>query len=372
MKSFDAKVLTHIENSGLIVDGDKVLIAVSGGADSVALLHVLISIRRELNLDLAIAHLNHCARGIDSDEDAQFVLNLGKTLGIKTFIKKIDVSKEKLFLKTSFQESGRILRRKFLESTSNEIGANKIALGHIADDQVETFLINLIRGSGLKGLGGMSEQNGPYVRPLLNCFKNEIIEYLHSRGVEHRFDKSNAKKDYLRNRIRLDLIPNIEKNFNPKFKENLLSTVDIIRDDDKFLSDSLVPIFNDVSEVNTDLDQIFQISIPRFLDQALSTQRRLLRHAIYMVKGDLRCHSFSHIKSIIQDYKDKKVNILILNAKFFGSGLNLQMTDDIIIYHRMDKELEKQVIGRGQRLGRTGQLNVHYLCYKTELAENYK
>jgi tRNA(Ile)-lysidine synthase len=303
MKSLDSKILENIENSGMFGNGDKVLIAVSGGADSIALLYLLADLKERLGIDLAIGHLNHSARGDESDEDAQFVSRIGTSLGIKTFIEKIDVSNEQKKLKTSFQESGRIVRRKFLESTLDAIGGNKIALGHIADDQVETFLINLLRGSGLKGLGGMDQINGFYVRPLLNCFKSEIHEYLLQRGLKHRFDKSNSKKDYLRNRIRLDLIPNIEKNFNPNFKENLLGTIDIIRDEDNYLKDSIDSIFKNVLMPDAGLDESFdkslRLSAPKILDYPASIRRRLLRHAINLIKGDLRSYTFSHIQSII-------------------------------------------------------------------------
>lgn len=300
MKRLEAKVLDNINSSRMFIPGDKVLIAVSGGSDSIAMLHLLFGLKDSLKIDLAIAHLNHSARGAESDEDAQFVVKTGASLGVKTFIKKIDVSQEQLKLKTSFQESGRILRRKFLETTLNKIDGNKIALGHIADDQVETFMINLLRGSGLKGLGGMSDINGSYVRPLLSCFKSEILEYLKLQGFEYRFDKSNAKKDYLRNRIRLDLIPNIQKDFNPSFKESLLTTINIIRDEDKYLTDSIASIFKDVAISNTDTAKGVKISISSFFNYPLSVQRRFLRHAIFLVKGDLRSQSYSHIQSIIK------------------------------------------------------------------------
>ena len=326
MKSLDARVLDSINSSRMLLPGDKVLMAVSGGADSVAMLYLLFGLKNSLGIDLAIAHLNHSARGVESDEDAQFVVKIGASLGLKTFIEKIDVSKEQEILKTSFQESGRILRRKFLESTLNKIGGNKIALGHIADDQVETFLINLLRGSGLKGLGGMSDINGSYIRPLLTCFKSEILEYLKSQGLKYRFDKSNAKKDYLRNRIRLGLIPNIEKEFNPNFKENLLTTIDIIRDEDKYLTDSIASIFEDVSQSNTDMDEGLKISVSLFLGYPLPIQRRLLRHAIYLVKGDLRSQSFSHIQSIIKIM----ANGVTGKEIYLPSGLVAKIDDDYL------------------------------------------
>jgi tRNA(Ile)-lysidine synthase len=300
MKSFEARVLEDIKNSESLLSGDKVLIAVSGGSDSIALLHTLVGLREKLKIDLTIAHLNHSARGVESDEDSDFVLDLGNSLKIETFIEKIDVASEQKSLKTSFQESARILRRKFLESTLEKIGGNKIALGHIADDQVETFLINLLRGSGLKGLGGMSNISEVYVRPLLNCFKAEILDYLKSQKLEYRFDQSNAKIDYLRNRIRLDLIPNIEKDFNPNFKENLLTTIDIIQDDDKYLTDQIATIFGEVAQNNKTKEEGLKISIPKILDYPLAIKRRLLRHAIYQVKGDLRSFSYLHIQNIIK------------------------------------------------------------------------
>jgi len=184
------KVKKAIISGRLIGRGDKILMAVSGGPDSVAMAHVLNELKRDLMFDLFMGHLNHGARGKDSDEDAEFVLSLGKEMAIDTFVEKIDVEKERKRLKLSFQEAARNQRQLFLESLLNKLGADKIALGHTADDQVETVLINLFRGSGMKGLCGMEPVRKNYIRPLFDCYKSEIIQFLQSRNLKYREDKS--------------------------------------------------------------------------------------------------------------------------------------------------------------------------------------
>ncbi len=300
MDNLTVKVKKLITDSRMLLPGDKVLMAVSGGSDSIAMAYILARLREELEIDLSIAHLNHNARGVASDEDAQFVLALGQSLGVETFIDKIDVASERPRYKTSFQETARILRRQFFESAMAKFKGNRIALGHIADDQVETFLMNLFRGSGLRGLTGMSHINGFYIRPMLGCFKYEILEYLSSQGLLFREDKSNAKKDYLRNRIRLDLIPHLEKSYNVNFKQNILETVNIIRDEDNYLSEFIENIFIEISRPSSDKAQCVELIVPLLKDYPLAIQKRLIRHAIYRVKGDLRKISSRHVQDVIK------------------------------------------------------------------------
>jgi tRNA(Ile)-lysidine synthase len=290
--------------SRMIVPGDKVLIAVSGGPDSVMLLYLLNDIREEFGIDLCIAHMDHMARQQESQEDARFVKELGEKLGLETYIEKIDVLKEKEILKTSFQETARILRYRFLLSTMKRANATKLALGHNADDQVETILINLIRGSGLKGLGGMPESRGEIIRPLIECTRTEIEDYLAARGLESRIDRSNASKKYLRNRIRHELIPTL-KNYNENITSNLLETAKIIRDDDHCLDEHSRLIYEQITVPQMDAN-VVELDREQFNRQPLGYQKRLLRQAIFNIRGNLRRISTVHIQQIIELFKSAK------------------------------------------------------------------
>ena len=183
----------------------RVLVAVSGGPDSVVLLHLLNRYKRESsNRVIAIAHLNHLSRGVDSNKDSDFVVALGKSLGVETFVEDVDVSFLSRKKKTAFQELARIIRYDFLERISKKWRADLIALGHNSDDQAETFLINLLRGSGLRGLTGIRSRRGNYIRPLRDCSRYEIENYISNLGLHFCLDSSNQEKCYLINKIRLD------------------------------------------------------------------------------------------------------------------------------------------------------------------------
>ena len=213
----------------------RILIAVSGGPDSVVLLHLLNKYKLESpNYTLAIAHLNHLTRGVDSNKDSDFVVGLGKALGVETFVEYVDVALLSSKKKTSFQESARIIRYEFLERISKKWNANLIALGHNSDDQAETFLINLLRGSGLRGLTGIRSRRGNYIRPLCDCSRYEIENYISAQGLQFRLDNSNKEKYYLRNKIRLDLIPTLEL-YNSNIKNSLVSTSRLLADDEDYM-----------------------------------------------------------------------------------------------------------------------------------------
>ncbi|MCH7622983.1 MAG: tRNA lysidine(34) synthetase TilS [Nitrospinae bacterium] len=292
--------------SRMISPGDKVLVAVSGGPDSVCLLYLLKEMQEEFRFDLSIAHMDHMARGEESAEDARFADELGKKLGLETFIARVDVRKENEILKTSFQEAGRILRYRFLESTLERIQGTKLALGHTADDQVETFLINLLRGSGLKGLAGMPETRGAVIRPLIDCTRAEIEAYLAGRNLDYRVDTSNAGNQYLRNRIRHELLP-VLKTFNQNIASNLQETAKIIRDDDQCLTDQTRLLYREMVVPLANEDGGVELDRVKFNQQPPAYQKRLLRQAICQIQGNLRRITAKHIQKIIELFDDSRV-----------------------------------------------------------------
>lgn len=283
----------------MISPGDKALVAVSGGTDSVVLLRLLQLLADDFKLELCLVHLNHKARGADSDKDAEFVSRLGDQLGLETIIESCDVKKEQKTFKTSFQETARILRYRFFESALRKTGGNKVALGHTADDQVETVLMNFLRGSGLKGLAGIPPVRGCFIRPLIECYRAELTDFLNDQGLKFRSDSSNANKNYLRNRVRLDLIPLLENEYNANIKSNLLETSKIFRDDEDSLAAVLEEKFKECKvagekgkEAALDLNQLRQ--------ENAGLRKRLIRKAIQWVKGDLRSVSSRHVQRTIE------------------------------------------------------------------------
>ncbi len=288
----------RIAVSRMIPCGDLVLAAVSGGPDSVCLLHLLNDLKEAGGFTLSVAHFNHRTRGGESDADANFVQTLAGRLGLPIHIGSADVRRERADLKTSFQEAARILRSRFLESTRQRIGAHRLALGHTADDQAETLLMHLLRGSGLKGLGGMPEVRGAIVRPLIDCSREEILEYLRSRGLDWRTDSSNLAPDYLRNRIRLQLIPEMQR-YNPKLRARLTETARILREDESFLTEHTETLFAQIARPLAG-GQGVAFERGRFAKQHAAMQKRLLRRAVAGIAGSLRKIGAVHIEEALQ------------------------------------------------------------------------
>ena len=280
----------------------RVLVAVSGGPDSVVLLHLLNKYKIvSSNRALAIAHLNHMSRGVDSNKDSDFVVGLGKALGIETFVEDVDVALLSSKKKASFQEFARIIRYDFLERISKKWCADLIALGHNSDDQAETFLINLLRGSGLRGLTGTRSRMGNYIRPLCDCSRYEIENYISTQGLQFRLDNSNQEKYYLRNKIRLDLIPTLES-YNSNIKNSLVSTSGLLADDEDYLEKKVEMAMGQV-EFDVKDDNFASLDVNLFNSQHPALQKRLIRQAILVAKGDLRSISVRHVLKIIQMMK---------------------------------------------------------------------
>src|SRR3989339_2008737 len=215
------KVLQAVKEYGLIRKFDRIVLGVSGGPDSIALLYCLLALKEEYRLTLHIAHLNHMLRPKDSVKDAEFVRLLAKKLGLACAIKKVNLKGLK---KGSLEEAARKARLDFFLDTAKRIKADKIALGHTLDDQAETVLMRLLRGSGLLGLSGILPKRDilgfTVIRPLLGIKRKEIENFLKAKRIIPRVDASNLDQAYFRNRIRHKLLPGLEK-YNPNIKEVL-------------------------------------------------------------------------------------------------------------------------------------------------------
>jgi tRNA(Ile)-lysidine synthase len=285
-----------ITKHNLLEKKDKVLLAFSGGLDSTGLLAVFLELREEWLLDLFLGHFNHLLRP-RADEDEQFVRNVAQKHALPLFVASEDVRSFAKEMRLNLEEAGRMLRYDFLLQTAQKIGGAKIATGHTLNDQAETFFLRLMRGSGLKGLGCISPVvERQIIRPLLSVEKKDIAEYVQKNGMVFRDDESNLDQNFARNKIRLDLIPYIQENFEPKIVHQIGKIVTILQDEETLLKkwtnhEAKKTVFLDNEEVRLDLENL--LTLPRGL------ARRVVRDFIQEIKGNLREISFEDVESIL-------------------------------------------------------------------------
>ncbi|HYP14525.1 MAG TPA: tRNA lysidine(34) synthetase TilS [Bryobacteraceae bacterium] len=276
----------------MLSSGQRVGVAVSGGADSVCLLHILNKIAPELGCSLQVIHLNHGLRGAESDEDAEFVTQLALQLGLPILREAVDLRATA----GNLEEAGRQARLSLFRRLVQEQLVDRIATGHTMNDQAETVLYRLIRGSGTAGLAGLHPVAGTLVRPLIGCKRSEVEQYARAQGLSWRTDSSNLDLRFARNRIRHQLLPNILEDHNPSVVEVLAATANVARDEHAFWE----------AEIDRSSAELFEISANAVLFRAdefcrlsPAIQRRLLRRAIELVKGDLRTIGVVHIEQML-------------------------------------------------------------------------
>jgi tRNA(Ile)-lysidine synthase len=292
-----AKLLQTIPKHGMFSPGDRVVVAVSGGPDSVALLHALHSLRDELGISLHVAHLNHGIRGKEADEDAVFVAEMAARLDIPCSIEKADVPAIRKSLRLSVEEAARNVRYEFLDRVADSVGAARIATAHTADDQAETVLMNLIRGAGADGLAGIPPVRGRYVRPMLEVTRAEVESYCKDSDLPCRIDASNLRPDYRRNRIRLELLPLLQDQYNAGVKSALASTAEIMHEESGLLTQLATAVYQ-CAEIVSDPGQVV-LEVTQLSAAHLALRRRCIRMAIEAVKGDLKDVAFRQVERII-------------------------------------------------------------------------
>lgn len=220
------EVLNTIKKYNLIESGDRIVIGVSGGPDSILLLHILNELKKELDFEIFVAHINHMLRE-EADEETEYVIDFCKKLNIECFVKRIDVVEIANNLKRGTEETGRKIRYEFFNEVLEKTGSNKIATAHNNNDKVETILMNILRGSGTAGLKGIeAKRDNMYIRPLIEITREEIEKYCIENKLNPKIDKSNSENIYTRNKVRNVVIPYIKKEFNP----NILKTINRLSD----------------------------------------------------------------------------------------------------------------------------------------------
>ena len=234
--AFEDKVLETIKKYKMIENGDKVVIGVSGGPDSMSLLNCLYSLKDKLKIEIYVAHINHMIRA-EADEETEYVKEFCSRKGIEFFCKKIDVEKEAKSLKIGTEEAGRNVRYEFFEEVAQRVGASKIATAHNSNDNAETILMNLLRGTSVSGLKGIEKvRDGKFIRPIIECSRHEVEEYCEKENLNPKYDKSNAENIYTRNKVRNLLIPFIQKEFNPNILEGINRLSNLAAEQESFLN----------------------------------------------------------------------------------------------------------------------------------------
>jgi tRNA(Ile)-lysidine synthase len=302
----------------LLMQGNLV-VGVSGGADSLALLHALCTLRGDnARATLHVAHLEHGVRGSESSADADFVAGIAQSWGLNHTVKHADVPALAKKYRLSTEDAARRVRYTFLASLAEELNAT-VTVAHTADDQAETVLMSILRGSGLAGLAGMQplsnvplstpgDTQGDGVtptplsvrvfRPMLSIWREEVIEYCTEHGLRARMDATNLELTYMRNRVRLDLLPLMQARYNPAIKQHLYNLAEIVSADESLLESLIGEAWESVASYDPNFETV-RVHMARFAGLHLAMQRRIARRAIEMAAGTLEGITFQHVTATV-------------------------------------------------------------------------
>lgn len=328
------KAIRTIERYGMLRGGERIVASVSGGPDSVALLHFLIEIATGMDLTLSVFHLDHMIRGTASARDAEFVKALADEAGLPSRVVALDVANEPSARGQSPQEAARTIRLERLLDYAEEWRADRVATGHTADDQVETFLMRVVQGAGLTGLAGIPPVSGPLIRPLIEVWRFEVEDFLAARGAESRLDRTNLEATYLRNRVRLKLVPILVAEFGEPVKEVILREVETLATDREYFEDLASAELERIARVDEE-----QVTIDReeLLAMPPSMQRGVIRQAWNRLLPDAAMLSWQHVSDIMNKVVAGNTGAVIdLPA---GSVAEREYDDVIIRWRSSESEL---------------------------------
>ena len=278
------------------VRDETVAVAVSGGPDSVALLHLLFRLREEFGLRLHVAHLNHMLRGENGARDARFVAELARTLDLPCTCEERDVhAYQQASANSSLEDAARQVRYQFLNETADRVGASRIALGHMADDQAETVLLHLVRGTGLSGLRGMLPVRGRIIRPVLTVRRDEIAEFLRAEGIAYCSDETNESRQFARNKIRADVIPLLQREFNPRVVESIVRTAQVVRSAEEWTHIELSRSFDRLVKERDERGLTF--SADALINAPAMLRRMAIRRAIRECAAETLNLGLSHVEA---------------------------------------------------------------------------
>ena len=325
------KVLETIKKYNLIENGDKLVLGVSGGPDSISMLNILNQIKKQgiIDFKIYVAHINHMIRK-EAKTDEEYVKKYCDKNKIEFYSKSIDVRKLANNNKVGTEEAGRMVRYKFFDEVLEKTGSNKIAIAHNKNDKAETIIMNILRGSGITGLKGIEPKRGKYIRPLVECERCEIEDYCEKEKLNPRIDKTNFENIYTRNKIRNIVIPYIKKEFNPNIIETLNRLSELVVDEEEYLEKQVEKIYKEIlieenkSEIVIDLKQ--------FNIQEKVIKSRVVLYTITRLFGTSKEISKVHIEDIIKlcgnnignKYltPNKNIKILVKNHKIYFTREN--------------------------------------------------
>ena len=318
MNNIKKRVYEFINKYKLINKGEHIIVGVSGGADSVCLLSILNELSKKFDLKLTAIHINHMIRGEEALRDESFVIRLCNSLGIDVIVERINVLQMAKDKKISEEEAGREARYSTFYRYKEELDANKIAVAHNKNDNAETVIMNIIRGSGLSGLKGIDIIRDDIIRPIMVLKRNEIEDYCKLNGLEYVTDSTNKEPIYTRNKIRLKLIDKIDDIFNIDIVSKIDQMTYLIKDDNAYIEESSQKAFSDCKIRCCDTEIL--IDIDKFSGFHKSIQRKVLRKAILEIKKDINGIEYKHIESILELVEGQK------------TGKRLELPQNIRVY----------------------------------------
>lgn len=326
MYYMEEKILKTIKEYNLIEDGEKVVVGVSGGPDSITLLNVLLEIKQEkvIDFELVVCHVNHGIRK-EADADEEYVAEFCEKYNVPFFVKKIKVEEIAKQEKCGTEEAGRKVRYEFFNEILEKTFSNKIATAHTANDNAETVLMNIIRGSGTAGLKGIEVKRNNLIRPLIECDREEIEEYCKEKQLNPRIDKTNFENIYTRNKVRNLLIPYIKENFNPNIVEGINRLSALSKQENEYLEKIAAKKFEQIL-IEKKNDEII-LDLNQFNLQETVIKSRLVLYTINILFGTRSGIEKKHIEDIIKLCSNnignkflipnKKVKVLVKNKKIF-------------------------------------------------------
>ena len=327
----EEKVLKTIKKYNLIESGDKIVLAVSGGPDSISMLNILnnIKTRKIIDFEIVVAHINHMIRK-EAKEDEEYVKNYCMKNNIDFYSKSIDVIKLANNNKIGTEEMGRIVRYEFFDEVLEKTNSNKIAIAHNKNDKAETIIMNILRGSGITGLKGMDVKNGKYIRPLIECERVEIENYCKKEELNPRIDKTNFENTYTRNKIRNIVIPYIKEEFNPNIIETLNRLSEVVVDEESYIETQISKIYKELVDLESEKEII--LDLKKFNIQEKVIKSRIIIYTITRLFGTSKGIGKVHIEDIISLCKNnignkyltpnKNIKILIKNHKIYFTKEN--------------------------------------------------
>ncbi len=325
------KVLDTIKKYELISNGDKLVLGVSGGPDSMCMLNVLKEIKENGTLDfkITVAHINHMIRE-EAKEDENYVKKYCEKNGINFYSKSIDVEKIANTNKIGTEEAGRNERYKFFDEILRKTASSKIAIAHNKNDNTETVIMNIIRGSGVSGLKGIEAKREKYIRPLIECEREEIEEYCEKENLNPRIDKTNFENIYTRNKIRNIVIPFIKKEFNPNIIETINRLSDLVTEEEIYIEKQVEKEYKEIL-IEEDLEKrTIILDLKKFNNEEKVIKSRLILYTITRLFGSSKGIEKIHIEDIIKLCNNnvgnkyltpnKNIKVLTKNSKIYFLG----------------------------------------------------